>query len=101
IGTGQVASGWEGEYERIRLELRMTVGEPDPHDEIEVDADPPLRLVVPDGIAGDDATAAILVNTASWVNLLPPGVHNGTAWFPVTPLIPEVISESSLQEGGG
>lgn len=101
IGTEQVASGWEGEYERIRLELRMTMGEPDPRDEVEVDADPTFRLVVPGGVAGDDATAAILVNTASWVNLLPPGVHNGAAWFPVTPLIPEVISESTCQEGGG
>lgn len=88
IGTEQVASGWEGEYERIRLELRMTLGEPDPRDEIEIDADPSLRLIVPGGVAGDDATAAILVNTASWINQLPPGVHSGAAWFPQIPLLP-------------
>jgi len=87
-GTEQIASGWEGEYERIRLKLRMAMDEPDPRDEIEVDADPPLRLVVPGGIAGDDATAAILVNTASWIDQLPPGVHTGAAWFPRTPLLP-------------
>ena len=91
IGTEQVASGWEGEYERIRLELRMTMGEPDPRDEIEIDADPPLRLIIPGGVAGDDATAAILVNTASWINLLPPGVHSGAAWFPRIPLLPTVV----------
>ncbi|MFN3422653.1 MAG: hypothetical protein ACK40X_13120 [Armatimonadota bacterium] len=91
IGTQQVASGWEGEYERIRLELRMTMGEPNPRDEIEIDADPPLQLVVQGGIAGDDATAAILVNTASWVHFLPPGVHSGAAWFPRTPLLPTVV----------
>jgi 4-hydroxy-tetrahydrodipicolinate reductase len=91
IGTKQVASGWEGEYERVRLELRMTMGEPDPRDEIEIDADPPLRLIVPGGVAGDDATAAILVNTASWIDLLPPGVHSGAAWFPRIPLLPAVV----------
>jgi len=91
IGTGQVASGWEGEYERIRLELRMTMGEPDPRDEIEIDADPPLRLIVPGGVPGDDATAAILVNTASWIDQLPPGVHSGAAWFPRIPLLPTVV----------
>ncbi len=91
IGTEQVASGWEGEYERVRLELRMTMGEPDPRDEIEIDADPPLRLTIPGGVAGDDATAAILVNTASWIDLLPPGVHSGAAWFPRIPLLPAVV----------
>jgi 4-hydroxy-tetrahydrodipicolinate reductase len=91
IGTKQVASGWEGEYERVRLELRMTMGEPDPRDEIEIDADPPLRLIVPGGVAGDDATAAILVNTASWIDLLPLGVHSGAAWFPRIPLLPAVV----------
>jgi Uncharacterized conserved protein related to dihydrodipicolinate reductase len=91
IGTEQIASGWEGEYERVRLELRMTMGEPDPRDEIEIDADPPLRLIVPGGVAGDDATAAILVNTASWIDLLPPGVHSGAAWFPRIPLLPTVV----------
>ena len=91
IGTEQVASGWEGEYERVRLELRMTMGEPDQRDEIEIDADPPLRLIIPGGVAGDDATAAILVNTASWIDLLPPGVHSGAAWFPRIPLLPAVV----------
>ncbi|MCX7642552.1 MAG: hypothetical protein N2116_01910 [Armatimonadetes bacterium] len=92
LGTSQIASGWEGEYERIRLELRMTVGETSPRDEIEIDADPPLQLVVPGGVAGDDATAAILVNTASWVHFLPPGVHSGAAWFPRMPLLPILAS---------
>lgn len=90
-GTEQVASGWEGEYERIRLELKMSMDELNPRDEIEVDADPPLQLTIPSGVAGDDATAAILVNTASWVMHLPPGVHSGAAWFPRTPLLPVLV----------
>lgn len=88
IGTEQVASGLEGEYERIRLELRMSLDELNPRDEIEIDADPPLHLVIFGGVAGDDSTAAILVNTASWVKHLPPGLHSGAAWFPRTPLLP-------------
>ncbi|MCS7264236.1 MAG: hypothetical protein NZ805_05325 [Armatimonadetes bacterium] len=88
VGTEQVASGWEGEYERIRLELKMVLNEPNPRDEIEIDADPSLQLTIRGGIAGDDATAAILVNTASWVRHLPPGVQSGAAWFPRSPLLP-------------
>jgi hypothetical protein len=81
-GMEQVASGWEGDYERVRLELQMVMGAANPRDEIEIDADPPMHLVIHGGIAGDEATAAILVNTATWVDQLPSGLHSGAAWFP-------------------
>ncbi len=84
-GIEQIASGWEGEYERVRLELRMVLDAPNPCDEMEIDADPPLHVTVQGGVAGDEATAAILVNTATWVDQLPPGVHSGAVWFPPIP----------------
>ncbi|MFA0733448.1 MAG: hypothetical protein LKKZDAJK_002090 [Candidatus Fervidibacter sp.] len=81
-GVEQIAIGWEGEYPRVRLELQMVMDAANPRDEVEIDADPPIHLVIHGGVAGDEATAAILVNTATWVDRLPPGVHSGAAWFP-------------------
>ncbi len=52
----------EGEREVVRLELTIAIGVEDPRDEVALDADPPVRVVVPGGIAGDAATAHALVN---------------------------------------
>lgn len=48
--------------EAVRLELVLAVGAEDPRDEIALDAEPPVRLVVPGGISGDAATAHTVVN---------------------------------------
>jgi 4-hydroxy-tetrahydrodipicolinate reductase len=61
-GVQQIASGFIGEREVLRLELRMYVGAPDPQDSVEIDGDPPIRTTIVGGIHGDTATAAIVVN---------------------------------------
>ncbi len=48
--------------EVVRLELTIALGADDPRDEVVLEADPPVRLVVPGGISGDRATAHIAVN---------------------------------------
>jgi 4-hydroxy-tetrahydrodipicolinate reductase len=48
--------------EVVRLELTMAVGAQDPRDEIVLDAEPPIRLLVQGGIAGDAASAHAVVN---------------------------------------
>jgi 4-hydroxy-tetrahydrodipicolinate reductase len=48
--------------EVVRLELTIAVGAEDPRDELVLDADPPVHLVVPGGIAGDAATVHAVVN---------------------------------------
>ncbi len=48
--------------EVVRLELTIAVGAEDPRDEIALDAEPPVRVVVPGGIFGDAATAHAVVN---------------------------------------
>jgi 4-hydroxy-tetrahydrodipicolinate reductase len=48
--------------EVVRLELTIALGAEDPRDEVVLDADPPVRLVVPGGIPGDAATAHAVVN---------------------------------------
>jgi len=48
--------------EVVRLELTIALGASDPRDELVLEADPPLRLVIPGGISGDAATANAVVN---------------------------------------
>lgn len=54
----------EGGREIVRLELTIAVGADDPRDELVLDSDPPLRLLIPGGIPGDEATAHAVVNAA-------------------------------------
>jgi 2,4-diaminopentanoate dehydrogenase len=69
-GLQQVARVFAGEREVVRLELTIAIGAEDPRDEVELDADPPLRLLVPGGVAGDLATANAVVSAASAVTEL-------------------------------
>lgn len=48
--------------EVVRLELTIAVGAAEPRDEVELDADPPVRVVVPGGVPGDAATVHAVVN---------------------------------------
>jgi len=66
-GVHQVARVFLADREVVRLELTMSVGAEDPRDEVELDADPPLRLVVPGGVAGDEATANAVANAVAAV----------------------------------
>jgi 4-hydroxy-tetrahydrodipicolinate reductase len=68
VARGQVAGlhhearVFDGGREVVRLELTIAVGAADPRDEVILDADPPVRVLVPGGIAGDAATANTVVN---------------------------------------
>ena len=69
-GARQVVRGFVEGEERVRLEVTIAVGAADPRDEVELDASPPLRLVVPGGIPGEEATAWAVVNAAAPATLL-------------------------------
>jgi hypothetical protein len=69
-GVHQTARVFADEREVVRLELSIAIGAEDPHDELTLDADPPVRLVIPGGIAGDAATVAAVVNAVSAVTEL-------------------------------
>jgi 4-hydroxy-tetrahydrodipicolinate reductase len=62
LGLRQSARGIMNGHEVIRLDLEMSLGAKDPRDVIDIDATPPLRVVIPGAIQGDQATAAILAN---------------------------------------
>ena len=64
-GIRQVARGWQDGREVVRLELVLALGAEDPRDEVSIDADPPLRLVVPGGFPGEASTAWSVVHAAA------------------------------------
>ena len=63
-GVQQVARAFAEGREVVRLELQFALGADDPRDEVEIDADPPLRAVVPGGFPGEAATANAVVHAA-------------------------------------
>lgn len=58
----------------VELDLSMYVGAPNPRDEMHLEGDPNVDLVFQGGIAGDSATAAILVNSLAQVVAASPGL---------------------------
>lgn len=73
-GIRNVGCGWLAGQPVIELDLTMAVGSENPRDEILLDSDPPVRLVFEGGVAGDEATAAILVNNLHNVVAAPAGL---------------------------
>ncbi|HET9553304.1 MAG TPA: dihydrodipicolinate reductase [Anaeromyxobacteraceae bacterium] len=63
-GLSQVARAFQEGREVVRLELVFALGAEDPRDEVELDADPPLQVVVPGGVPGEPATVAAVVHAA-------------------------------------
>lgn len=63
-GLHQRAEGRVNGIVRLSLDLKMYLGAKAPQDAIRIDGDPPVRLVIQGGVAGDQATVAALVNTA-------------------------------------
>ncbi len=59
----------------LTLDLKMYLDASNPHDAVQVEGEPPLNLVIPGGVAGDQATVAALVNTAPRLLQAPPGLR--------------------------
>ncbi|NSW58504.1 MAG: dihydrodipicolinate reductase [Armatimonadetes bacterium] len=57
MGSHQEARVAGPDGKEIHLVCRMTHGEADPRDEIEIDGDPPVNMRIENGIFGDTATA--------------------------------------------
>ncbi len=81
VKEGQVAGirnhgyGFVGKRQVMHLDLAMYVGAPDPRDEVVLESTPPIHLKFLGGIAGDQATAAILVNNLHGVVAAQPGLR--------------------------
>lgn len=80
IQPGQVAGmhnvgRWQGEGLVVELDLIMSVGWPEPYDEVHLHGPVPLHVRVENGTPGDNATAAALVNAARVMPLAPAGLR--------------------------
>ncbi|HYV44815.1 MAG TPA: dihydrodipicolinate reductase [Myxococcaceae bacterium] len=73
-GISQTAVGLEDGQERVRLELTIAVGAEEPGDRIHLDADPEVEILVKGGVAGDRATANVVVNAAPRVTAADAGL---------------------------
>jgi 4-hydroxy-tetrahydrodipicolinate reductase len=73
-GIKQVASGFKGDEELIRLDLEISAGAENPHDSVTIYGTPEMRVNIPGGTAGDFATAAALVNAIPQVVNAQPGL---------------------------
>lgn len=73
-GLHQVVRAFDGETERITLDLKMYLDAPDPHDLVRVEGNPPLEVNFNGGVAGDQATIAALINVVPRLLQATPGV---------------------------
>jgi 2,4-diaminopentanoate dehydrogenase len=61
-GIKQYARGYRNGDIAISLDLQMFVGAEQPRDHVLIDGQPPIDMTISGGVAGDVATAAIVVN---------------------------------------
>jgi len=79
LGVHQTAIIHAGGVERVRLDLKMYAGAPDPHDRIVVAGDPPLDVLVTGGFHGDRATVGATVSAVRAISEMSPGLRRATA----------------------
>lgn len=73
-GVHQIGRGWQGGSERVMLELTMAVNVAASVDRVWITGDPSLALTL-EGIHGDIATAAIVVNAVEAIRHARPGLR--------------------------
>jgi hypothetical protein len=62
-GMRQIARCFRKGDEYVKLEVLFYIGAPEPKDQILLKGRPDIDLIIKDGIAGDQATVAILINS--------------------------------------
>jgi 4-hydroxy-tetrahydrodipicolinate reductase len=73
-GVKQQARGYRNGQPVINLDLQMYVGAESPRDHVLVEGAPPIDMTIKGGVAGDIATAAIVVNSIPKLLAAPAGV---------------------------
>ncbi len=82
-GLCQVAQGWMHGREVLNLTWQTAVGARDTYDAIQIDATPPVDLVIRGGLHGDQAAAALLLHAIPRVLAAPPGLTTVLALPPI------------------
>lgn len=76
LGNRQTATASIDGQELVRLELEMVFGLDSPADEINIKGRPPVDVTLASGVAGDEATAALVVAAARVVRSVEPGIRS-------------------------
>ena len=75
LGVNQVGRGYIGDKELITLVFRATIGEPKPRDRVFIQGTPTIDMAIEEGVNGDTATCAIIVNAIPVVIQAPAGLR--------------------------
>lgn len=73
-GLHQVVKAESTDGHKILLDLKMVLDAEEPHDLVRLDSDPPVEAYLKNGVSGDKATVAALVNAIPRVLASRPGV---------------------------
>lgn len=73
-GIHHTVVGFKNGTTVLSCDLKMYVGAADPHDGVYIDGDPPVDLVIRNGVFGDTATVAALINAIPLVLASTPGL---------------------------
>ncbi|WOO40014.1 hypothetical protein [Rubellicoccus peritrichatus] len=74
-GLHQIVEAETAEGLSIHLDLKMYLDAPNPHDTLRLDSEPPIEATISNGVAGDIATVAALVNAVPRLLDARPGVR--------------------------
>ncbi len=59
----------------LEFTFQAAIGQPDPHDRVVIEGEPPIDLTLKGGVHGDIATSAISLNAIPSLIAAPPGLH--------------------------
>ncbi len=74
-GVHQMGRGWSNGEEKITLEFKAAIGEPESYDEVEIIGLPNISSRIQGGVNGDVATCAITINTIGALLKAQAGLH--------------------------
>jgi 4-hydroxy-tetrahydrodipicolinate reductase len=75
LGVNQIGRGYIADKEVITLVFRATIGEPEARDRVLIQGTPSIDMAIEEGINGDTATCAIIVNAIPVVIQAPAGLR--------------------------
>jgi 4-hydroxy-tetrahydrodipicolinate reductase len=75
LGVNQIGRGYIGDKELITLVFRATIREPEPRDRVLIQGTPSIDMAIEEGVNGDTATCAIIVNAIPVVIQAPAGLR--------------------------
>lgn len=74
-GVRQEARAWVAGRLALELVFQAALDEPEPRDRAVIEGEPPVELVLPGGVHGDQATSALVLNVVRPLLAAEPGLH--------------------------